>query len=84
MRISISAYDVIKDMILQIMINLAPTLTCPNRQYNVSMYQILSSLDQCKVIGQRNQIVSGFFFIRENWLVGMLTNMAPAWRFSKL
>ena len=40
------AYDVIKNMIMQIMINLPKILIWPIRPYNVSLYQILTYLDQ--------------------------------------
>ena len=34
------AYDIIKNMIMQIMIHLLQILICPVRQYNVSLYPI--------------------------------------------
>ena len=42
------AYDVIKNMTMQIMINLPQILLWPIRPYNVSLYQLWTYLDQRK------------------------------------
>ena len=42
------AYDVIKNMIMQTMINLVQILIWTTRLYNASLYQIRSYLDQTK------------------------------------
>ena len=74
------AYDVMKNVTMEIMINFLQNLIWSVGPYKVCLYQIWSNLDQSKQSYGPKKLENFYYAIWENRLVGILlpTNMAAA------